>query len=66
MMLLPLKCTCMPKLLQVFLNLSLKSSCLRYYNGNTFVATPSVIGVAFTIVDCLCAVNVMPVIKFHE
>ena len=44
-----------------------ESSCIRYYNGNTFVAGPSVVGViVLTIVDCLWTVSVMPVVKFDE
>ena len=66
MVLLPLKCTCMPVLLNLIKPFT-ESSCIRYYNGNTFVAGPkSVDVVVLTIIDCLWTAYVMPVVEFDE
>ena len=59
MVVLPLKCIWMPKLLQVFLNF-----CVWYHNGNVLVAGSFVVGVVVLVPSgCLCIVVVVFVVK---
>ena len=61
--LLPLKCTWMPKLLQVFLNLSLSPFCVGYYDGSVFVVGTSVVGVVVLVtVNCLYTIDALHVV----